>query len=345
MKNTDLRSLTPEARAELRRVALRLYRQHKSKTAIAEELGVRRGTVGKWLIHYESNGCLPQKEQQRGKPKGSGRKLTPEQEKGIQESIIDQTPDQLKLAFALWSAEAVRQLIYQHYLIDMPIRTVRLYLSRWGFTPQRPVKKAYEQQPKAVKKWLDESYPLIKQQARDEQAEIHWGDEAGISSQEHYPRGYAPKGKTPTLILSYSQRERINMISSITNQGKMRFMVYGTNFTSQVFIRFMKQLIKGTKKKVYLILDNLRVHHSKPVKKWVKENSDSIELFFLPSYSPELNPDEYLNCDLKAKIKADKPTRKKGDIKTKMIKHLRSIQAQPQRIKSYFNHRMISYAA
>lgn len=344
MENVDLRSLSPDARASLKRVAIRLFKKGDSKSSIARDLGLRRGTVTEWLLSYEATGKANYQEKKRGRPTGHGRTLTPEQEAGIQKALIDHTPDQLKLSFALWSADAVKQLIYQYYLINMPIRTVRSYLSRWGFTPQRPVKKAYEQQPKAVKKWLDESYPLIKQQAQKEGAEIHWGDEAGVSSQDHYPRGYAPIGKTPTLVLAHSQRERINMISSVTNQGKLRFMIYGERFTSQVFIRFMKQLIKGADKKIFLILDNLRVHHSKLVKAWVEEHKEQIELVFLPSYSPELNPDEYLNCDLKAKIKKDRPTRKKGDMKAKMLKHLRSIQAQPKRVKSYFEHRLISYA-
>lgn len=345
MKNVDLRTLTPESRKELRRISLRLYKRGKNKSTIANELGLRRGTITKWLLHYEKTGRLASQEKKRGRPSGVGRSLTPEQETRIQKDIIDQTPDQLKLSFALWSAEAVKQLIKKYFLINMPIRTVRSYLARWGFTPQRPLKRAYEQQPEQVKKWLDETYPSLEARAKAEDAEIHWGDETGLSSLEHYPRGYAPKGQTPILTLSQSQRERVNMISTVTNQGKVRFMLYEDKFTAQVFIRFMKQLLKGAKKKVFLILDNLRVHHAKVVKKWLKDKHTKIELFFLPSYSPELNPDEYLNCDLKAKISTDRPTRHKGDMKAKMLKHMRSIQAQSKRVKSYFKHRKIAYAA
>jgi len=227
----------------------------------------------------------------------------------------------------------------------MPIRTVRSYLSRWGFTPQRPLKRAYEQQPAQVKKWLDETYPALQLRAKQENAEIHWGDETGLSSLEHYPRGYAPRGQTPVLTLSQAQRERINMISTVTNQGQVRFMLYEERFTAQVFIRFMKQLLKGSKGKLFLVLDNLRVHHAKVVKEWLADKRDKIELFFLPSYSPELNPDEYLNCDLKAKISTDRPTRKKGDMKAKMLKHMRSIQSQSKRVKQYFKHQKIAHAA
>ncbi len=271
MKNIDLRSLSPESREELRRVAVRRFKAGKRKSEIAKELGIRRSTISHWLVTYEQTGSISQQEKKRGRPEGDGRSLTPAQEARIKKDIVDSLPDQLKLSFALWSAEAVKQLIKQYFQIKMPIRTVRLYLSRWGFTPQRPVKQAYEQQPKQVKKWLDESYPQIKERAGKEEAEIHWGDEAGISSMEHYPRGYAPKGQTPVITLSQSKRERVNMISSITNQGKVRFMIYEEKFTAQVFMRFMKQLIKSSKKKVFLILDNLRVHHAKMLQAWLKD--------------------------------------------------------------------------
>ena len=147
-------------------------------------------------------------------------------------------------------------------------------------------------QPEAVKQWLDKTYPVVHQRAQDEDAEIHWGDETGVSSQEHYPRGYAPKGKTPVLTLSHAKRERVNMISSITNQGKVQFMIYDDKFTAQVFIKFLKQLIKQSSNKVFLIVDNLRVHHAKLVSEWLKGHTEKIEVFYLPSYSPELNPDE-----------------------------------------------------
>ncbi len=286
MEIIDLRTLSPETRAELRRVAVRSYKTGKSKSALSRELGIRRSTISNWLLTYEQTGSISQQEKKRGRPIGDGRSLTSEQEAQIQKDIVEQLPDQLKLSFALWSAEAVKQLIKQYFAINMPIRTVRLYLNRWGFTPQRPVKRAYEQQPKEVKKWLNESYPLLQERANKEDAQIHWGDETGLSSLEHYPRGYSPKGQTPVLILSQSKRERVNMISSITNQGKVRFMIYDDKFTAQVFIKFIKQLTKNATKKVFLILDNLRVHHAKLVKAYLKDKQDKIELFFLPSYSP-----------------------------------------------------------
>ncbi len=344
MKNIDLRTLTPEARKELKRVTIRLFKSGKNRTKISQEIGIRRETINLWVAEYQKTGSFG-KEKKRGRPLGKGRTLTPDQEEQIKKKIIDKTPDQYKLPFALWTNDAIKRLIAQEFDIEMKQRSVCTYLHRWGFTPQRPIKLAYEQQPKAVQQWLDEKYPAIEKQCEEEGGEIHWADETGISSIEHYPRGYAPVGQTPTITLSHAVRERVNMISSISNQGKVQFMIYPDKFTAQVFIKFLEQLIKTSEKKIFLVLDNLRVHHAKLVKQWLEDKESKITLHYLPSYSPELNPDEYLNCDLKAKFRSDTPTRKKGEMKIKMQKHMTDIQNQPQRVISYFKHPKISYAA
>lgn len=339
----DIRKLDPSSRRELRRIALRLFKQGRSITSIAEDLGLRRPTVSTWVGRSREGKSL--EDAPKGRAVGSGRRLTPEQELRVRRDIVDKTPDQMKLRFALWNAQAVRTLIKDYFGIDLPIRTVRLYLARWGFTPQRPLKRAFEQKPEAVQKWLQSEYPAIAARAKAEGAEICWGDETAVSSVEHYPRGYAPKGQTPVLVLSQSKRERINLISAITNQGTMRFMMYRENLTGKVMIQFLERLIRDSNRKIFLILDNLRVHHSRQVKAWLADKKAQIELFFLPSYSPELNPDEYLNADLKARISQAEPVRNGEHLKRKVISHLRSIQKQPARIRSYFKAKPIRYAA
>jgi len=311
--------------------------------AIAEELGLRRATIGGWINKAAAGEGL--KEKRRGRALGTGRQLTEAQEERIRRDIVDKTPDQKKLPFALWNARAVQALIKQYFAHEMPIRTVRLYLKRWGFTPQRPLKRALEQKPEAVKQWLETEYPQIVARSKGEDAEIHWGDETAVSSVEHYPRGYAPKGRTPVLVLSQSKRHRTNLISSITNQGTMRFMVYQDTLKAQTLIRFLERLIKDSNRKVFLILDNLRVHHSRKVRQWLERNVERIEVFFLPSYSPELNPDEYLNADLKARMSAGEPAHRAEQMKKKVLSHLRSLQKQPARIRSYFRAEKVRYAA
>ncbi len=336
----DARSLPREVLEEKRRQAHRLRKRGMTRAEIGEIVGVHADTVGRWL----KLSSRQLKVNRGGRKQGEGRHLTQAQEDRLRKLITDKAPDQLKLDYALWTRKAVMELIEQETGIRMPIRTVGEYLKRWGFTPQKPVKRAYEQNPKAVQRWLDEDYPEIKAKAKEEKAEIYWGDETGVRSDGQHERGYAPKGKTPVIRLN-AKRSSTNMISAITNQGKVRFKVFEGSMNADVLIDFCKRLIKSAKRKVYLILDNLRVHHAKVFKRWLSEHEDEIEVFYLPSYSPELNPDEYLNCDLKAGVHSGKPARDKKQLKKKVVSHMRMLQKNPERVAKYFEHRKIRYAA
>ena len=343
MENTDTRKLKPEVQEQLRKQVVRLRKVGKTYKEIGEVVGIHYTNACKIFKAYEKHGQSAINAKKRGRKTGSCRTLDPEQEKRLKKAIIDKTPDQLKFPFALWTRRAVQQLIKQLFTIDMPIRTVGEYLNRWGFTPQKPLRRAYEQNPKLVQKWLDEDYPAIAAKAKKEDAEINWGDETGLCSDSQHGRSYAPRGQTPAIRLN-AKKERVNLISSITNQGKVRFMIYNQTMNSQTFIKFCTRLIKDADKKVFLILDNLRVHHSHIVKDWIDQNKEKIELFFLPSYSPELNPDEYLNCDLKAGVHSGTPARSKSELKSKALSHLRMLQKKPRRVAKYFKHPKITYA-
>lgn len=344
METTDTRKLKPEVQEQLRMQVVRLRKSGKAYKEIGEIVGIHHTNACKIFKAYEKGGHGAIQAKKRGRKRGSCRTLEPDQEKRLKKVITDKTPDQIKFPFSLWTRRAVQQLIKQLFSIDMPIRTVGEYLKRWGFTPQKPLRKAYEQNPKAVKQWLKEQYPEIIKKAKKEKAEINWGDETGLCNTSHHGRSYAPKGKTPAIRLN-AKRERISLISSITNQGKVRFMIYDKAMNAQTFIKFCRRLIKDAGKKIYLILDNLRVHHSHMVKQWIEEHRDQIELFFLPSYSPELNPDEYLNCDLKAGVHSSVPARSKSQLKSKALSHMRMLQKKPDRVKKYFKHPKIAYAA
>lgn len=226
----------------------------------------------------------------------------------------------------------------------MPIRTAGEYLSRRGFTPRKPLKQGYERRPAEVRKWPDEEYPAVAARAKAENAEIHRGDETGVRSDCRHGRSYAPRGKTPVVRLS-AGRTGLNMISSVTNQGKVRFMVYEETMTARLLICFMERLIRDARKKVFLIPDNLRVHHAGKVRRRLEDHKLKIEVFYLPAYSPELNPDEYLNCDLKAGVHSKAPARDRTDLKKKVIAHMRKLQKLPERIRKYFKHPKIAYAA
>jgi len=320
MEKTDLRTANKSEKEAMRILAIKMYNKKITQKEISIILGVRAATVSDWVNLYKQHGNQGLKEVKRGRKKGYGKLLCSEQEKEIQKMIIDKMPDQLKLPYALWTRKTVKDLVNRTYKVKVATRTMGDYLKVWGFTPQKPKKKAYEQNSKAVNKWIEEEYPIIKQQAKEENAEIHWADQTGVRNTSQYGRSYAPKGKTP-VKQTMAKRLSINMISTITNQGKVRFMTYKGTMNSQRFIIFLKRLIKGASRKLYIILDNLKVHHSKIVKKWTEENNDKIALFFLPSYSPELNPDEYLNNDLKSGIGLKASPKNEKQMK-KMLNHI-----------------------
>jgi transposase len=344
MDKIDARKHKPEVQQQLRNQAIRLRKKGWKHEAISEAVGVNVSTVAKWYRAYRKGGDRAIQIRKRGRKDGMKRTLSPDQEAQIRQSIRDKCPEQLKLPFALWTRIAVRQLVKRLFSIDMPIRTVGEYLKRWGYTPQKPLRRAYEQNPEAVQKWLAEEYPAIEAKAKRERAEIHWGDETGLRNDSQYGRSYAPRGKTPTVLLP-AKREHISLISTVTNQGKVRFMVYENAMNASTLIKFLKRLIKDAGRKVLLILDNLRVHHSKMVNEWLESHKDEIELFFLPPYSPELNPDEYLNCDLKSGVHSGIPARTCSQLKKKAISHLRMLQKRSGRVVKYFEHPRIAYAA
>jgi len=344
MNTIDARTLNQQTQYELRKQVVRLRKKGLDNQAISEIVGLCKSHVSTICKKYERGGLDAIKPGLRGRRHGAQRELSAEQEVGIQKLLVDKTPDQLKLSFALWTRDAVRLAIKQIYGRDLPLRTISDYLKRWGFTPQKPTKRAYEQNPKLVAQWHETVYPAIQARAKQEKAEIHWGDETGIQNDAYNAKGFAPKGKTPVVRIN-ATKSRVNMISSITNRGKVRFMLYKENMTSQVLIKFMSRLIKDADRKVFLILDNLRVHHSKLVKAWLEENEEKIAVFYLPSYSPELNPDEYLNGDLKHCIRSGLPARTEKALTKKTRSFMRKLQNRPKHVSNYFKHPKIAYAA
>lgn len=344
MEKTDARRLGVEALNERRRRAVKLRLSGMKLDDVAAQAELSKGTIIAAVKAYRAGGWPAVKVGERGRSAGDGRTLDAEQEAALRRLICDKTPDQLKMGFALWSRGAVAQLIAQQYGIRMPVRSVGHYLKRWGFTPQKPIKKAYEQRPAEVKAWLEDEYPVIAARAKDEGAEIHWGDETGLRSDDVRGRGYAPKGQTPVIRVC-SKRENLSLISTVTNQGKVRWMVFDGALNAATLIEFFKRLIKEAQRKLFLILDNLKVHHAKVVRQWLEEHTAQIEVFYLPSYSPELNPDECLNADLKQAVTAKAPARAKGQLKKATISHMRKLSKSPERVRRYFQHAPVRYAA
>jgi transposase len=286
---TNAQSATAEEQYQIRKSIVRLLKSGKSGQETANILDVSGGLVSKIKKAYDENGIKGIKIGHRGRKEGEGRILTSEQELEIRHIIVDKNPEQLRLPGCMWTRENIRELIREKYVIEMPLSTLGYYLARWGFSVQRPVKRAYKQDEAKITEWVDVEFPGISERAKEEKAEIFFGDEVGIQNTANYAKGYAPIGKTPVVRVE-SKRFKVNMISAVSARGKLRFMIYKSNMNSGTLIDFMRRLEKDTTKKVFLILDRLRVHHSKKVRIWLEKHKAEIEVFFLPPYAPEYNP-------------------------------------------------------
>lgn len=324
---------------------VRAYKRGLNKRQIARDVGLSYSAACKIIDRYKAGGMKALASNKRGRREGTKRLLEPQQETAIQQLICDKRPEQLKMEFALWSRLAVRQLILDEYGIDVPVRTVGKYLKRWGFTPQKPIQRAYEQSPAKVQAWLEEEYPAIRNRAKAEGAEIHWGDETALVNTDTRGRSYAPRGQTPVTKVVGGTRQKLSMISTVTNQGKTRWQIIDGNFNHEKLIEFFEALIQDTDRKVFVILDNLGVHHCKPVKAWLAKHTKDIEVFYLPSYSPELNPDERLNADLKQAMGTKVPARTKPKLRNAATAHMEQLQTEPHRVKAYFQDPRVKYAA
>jgi len=342
MKIQDARSLPAVAQEDLRRKAVKAVLDGRKQIEVAKMFCVSRQAVGKWVKACREDGTKALKAKQKGRPTGGS--LLPWQAAQIAKALVDRNPDQLKLLFYLWTREAVAQLIERRFGIQLSIWTVGRYIARWGFTPQKPMRRAYEQKPEEVKRWLEEEYPAIRKQAKRERAEICWGDEMGLRSYHAVGRFYGRRGHTP-IISGTGQRFGCNMISSITNRGRLNFMVFKKRFRSGVFTDFLKRLVRQSNHKVFLIVDSHPVHRSRKVKNWLRKNDQHICLFFLPSYSPELNPDEVLNQDVKSNAVGRKRAGNQQELISNVRKYLRSRQRQHHIVKRYFQEKHVQYAA
>ncbi len=344
MQNRDARKLPPEAIQELRYRAVEMKLDGLTYKQVSKHLQVSVAAIRNWMQLYRDGGWDNLKMLRRGRPVGSNRTLSKKQERAIKKLIIDKTPDQLKMPFALWNRPAIREMIEQRYGILLPVRTLGEYLKRWGFTPQCPKRRAYEQQPEAVRKWLDTTYPEIEKRVKREKADILWGDETGFSNQSHVGRGYSPKGNTP-VARGLAKRVTTSMISAVSNKGSLRFMIYKGSLKVDVLIKFLKRLVKGAKKKIFLVLDNLRVHKAVKVTQWVQKHIDQVELFFIPPYSPELNPDEYLNNTIKSQLRNKPPATSRLELEGRLRSKMKSNQRQPVLVRSLFQKDAVRYAA
>jgi transposase len=338
----DARSLSAQTQQALRERAVGAMLAGLTQAAAAQQFGVSRQQANAWMKQFRHGGWAALQARPQGRPKAPSR-LPGWQAAQVVRTISDKTPDQLKLPFVLWTREAVAALIVERFGVSVSVWTVGRWLKAWGFTPQKPVRRAWEQNPAQVRRWLKVEYPRVRAAAKREKAEIHWGDEMGLRSDHQAGTTYGRKGQTP-VICGTGQRWRCNMLSTITGRGTLRFMVFKQRFTSAVFIKFLGRLVRSAGRKVYLIVDGHPVHKSRVVEQWLAARPEKIRMILLPAYSPDLNPDEFLNHDVKQNAVGRRRATSQADMIADVSGYLRSTQKQPQIVKRYFHAPSVQYA-
>lgn len=340
----DGRELSDEALQILRLRALRGIELGFSEVDLAEILGVCHETISRWWTSYSADGLDSLPRGRTGRPLGSGRFLSDQQADRIKALIDDHSPEELGIAAALWTRRAVADLIKKESQVVLAERTVGQYLRRWGYTSKKPARHSRKQDPEEVQQWLKETYPAIEELAQKEDAEILWTDEVGVAADHHPGCGYARKGERATMETP-KPHIRVNQISAISNEGTVRFMTYKGSLDAAVFLVFLSKLIEGASRKILLIADRLQAHKTPEVIAWLEAHKDKIGVFYLPAYSPEMNPVEYLNNDMKGEVnKAGLPD-DRGTLHSRILAFMDNLANVPNHVISYFLHPCVRYAA
>ena len=341
MYKKDARRLDHKTLTELRKRAVGSVQEGQSPSNVAKALGVTRAAVYVWLALYRHGGWGALDAHKRG---GRPGKLDAKALSWLYNTITSKNPLQMKFTFALWTSRMIREMIRQKYAIRLSKASVCRLLNQLGLTPQRPVWRAYQQRPEDVERWLNEEYPQIRNLAKRENAIIFFGDEAGVRSDHHAGTTWAPKGRTP-VVNSTGARFGMNLISAVSAQGELRFMVTQGRVGAGVFVEFLKRLIYNAERPIFLIVDGHPAHKAKMVTKFVDSVEGKLRLFNLPPYSPELNPDERVWNDLKNNSIGRKVITNPDDLKREVLSDMRSIQKSPDRVRAYFQNATTQYAA
>jgi len=342
MRKKDARQLDHATLEAMRERAVRSVQDGEHPEVVARVLGVNRSAVYSWLAQYRRAGwgALKAKPLFGRPPKLDGKKL-----RWIYNTVTQKSPLQLKFEFALWTRAMIAALIKDKFNISLSIVSVGRLLAQLGITCQKPLHRALERDEALVRKWLKQDYPRIRAQALREKAEIYFGDAAHMRSDRHSGRTWGRKGETP-VIVSTGARYRMSLISAVTARGHMRFMIKekgGVN--ADVFIEFLKRLMLGSRRKIFLIVDRGPAHVAKKTKAFVAGLGGALRLFYLPPYSPDRNPDELVWKHLKADTVGRASIVSLADFRSKVKSSMLSLQRNPEKIQSFFQKPSLRYAA
>ncbi len=339
-RDSDGRELDRYTLQVMRQQAIKAVSNGQTVNSVAQAFGVNIRSVFRWLSDFATGGqnALLAKPAPGAKPK-----VTAEEMRWIAETVRDQTPQQMKFDFGLWTLSLIGEVIYRQFGKRLSKPSVSRIMRILGFTPQRPLYRAWQQDAVWVEKWRTEEFPKLQAEAKRAGAVIYFADEAGIRSDYHAGTTWAPCGQTP-VVKATGRRFGLNMISAVSGRGDFRFMVHEGSVTAKVFLEFLKRLTVGSVQPIYLVVDGHPIHKAKLVREFVKAQGDRLKLVFLPPYSPHLNPDEQVWGRVKARVAKQLPQNFE-ELKSRVISALRRLQKLPQVVKSFFQHPDCQYAA
>jgi transposase len=339
VKRIDGRTLSHETLEHLRKLAVDRVHGGEKPSEVSRSLGFCRTTIYKWLRAFQAKGpkALDSRKSEGPKPK-----LTDKQRFEVARWIVGKDPRQHGFDFGLWTRKIVAQLIEERFGVSFTLPSVGALLWSLDITPQKPLRRAYERDEKAIKEWKEKTYPWLRKRAAKAGAEIFFLDEAGVRSDSPLGRSYGLKGRKP-IVKTSGQRQKINAISAVNPNGAFWFKIYNGTLSAALFISFLTDFLKTTQSSIILILDGLPSHKAKSVMDFIQAQKGKIELHFLPPYAPDLNPDEFVWHTLKQNGTSKKPLMKNESLKLRVLEDLEAIKQNISLIKSFFLSKSVAY--
>lgn len=314
----------------------------RDRSEVADVFGVSVQSLDAWWAVWQAGGWEALVSRRRGRRPGEHQVLDADQQQCVRAALVDHRPEDFGLSGQLWTRAAVGELIAMLYRVRLTEQGIGKYLKRWGLSFQRPNRRAVEQDVAAVRTWQEETWPAIRAKAAEQGAEVLFADQVGIRSDHVSGRGWAPIGATPIVTRS-GRRFSVNAMSAISPRGKLYFTVYHGSFSASVFCDFLARLIRQFDRHIHLVVDRHSVHRSKAVKRWLVDHAEQITVHFLPAYSPELNPDELVNADLKANMLPRSCARNADQLADETLRFFRRRPKQPHIVRGYFHAPHVRY--
>ena len=337
----DGRKLNHGQLEAIRFKAVKMVQGGQSPTAVARELGLYPARVFVWLAAYRAGGWDALRAR---KASGRPKRLKGPQLRWIYNTVTSKNPMQLKFQFALWTRAMIRTLIWRKFGIKLGVISVGRLLAQMGLSCQKPLSRAFEQDATLVQRWVEKDFPKLRALAKKERAVVFFSDESGVRSDFHAGTTWGIRGKT-AVVRHTGKRFHLNMLSAISAKGELRFMTSPKRLSAALFIEFLRRLIANYPKKIFLVVDGLPTHRAKPVRRFLDKVKDRIRLFFLPPYSPEINPDELVWNDVKNNGVGRALIRDARDLARAVNSSLRLLQRNPKKVRTFFQTDTTRYAA